>query len=103
MTTGLVLGIGIAIGVLLLALNVREILYLRAKQRELEHPSWLIGALIGSNATTTAVSAVFLALFLVRFILGQQQPWAVWLSVGLILLLLLIPVMRGYEIRRHEP
>jgi hypothetical protein len=99
--TNIILALGLIIGCGLLALNIREIFYLRSKQRELVRPSWLIVILLRSTATTATVSAIFLALFVVRLAYGVQ-PWSPWVSVLAILWLLLIPVLRGFEIRRHD-
>lgn len=101
MTTDIVLAVGLIVGFALLALNIREILYLRSSQKRLDSPSWLIDALLQSTNHTAAVSLGFLVLFLVRILWGIQ-PWSAWASVLLIMDLLLIPVLRGIEIRRHD-
>ena len=99
------LGLALLLGMILLLLNVGEILYLRRKQRAYSElsgqESWLIGVLMRSTLTTATVAAVFIGLLAVRLLFGQQS-WAVLVSTPAVLALLLIPVLRGIELRRHE-
>jgi hypothetical protein len=92
-----------AVIVVLIVLNIREVIYIRrlwiASGDEDGTRSFVLRAMYQSNLTTTIVCGWFLIAIYLRLAFGDQF-WLGIISGLAIVLVLMIPYLRGRELRK---